>query len=189
VVLAATNGVMAIHLDLLAVGLPLVLTASADLPDWLAGAAVALNATAVVLFQVPATGWTHRVGSRRAAMVAGSSLAAALVLLGGAAEVGLILGVGLLAVWVLADTLAELTQSGLEFVVSYAAAPPWAHSEYQAAYAFGRGAVRAAAPATLALAVSQGWWAWLLLALGCAVAALVHAHYAALVDRPAEVST
>lgn len=178
VALAVTNGVMAVHLDVLAVGLPLVLTTSDGLPDWIGGVAIATNAILVVILQVPTTGRIQIMGARSGALIAGATLSISIVLLGAAAETAAFAGVVLIGLWIVFDTCAELTQSAVEFVVSYDAAPSWAHSEYQAAYAFGRGAVRALAPVTLALVVSQGLPAWVLLAIVCGGAGLLHSHIA-----------
>lgn len=172
--LALSNGVLAVHLDLLAVGLPLVLAANDDLPRWLSGAALATGAVAVVALQVPVTARVQRTGAARVVAPAGGALVAAVLLLGGAQQAGVAVGIALVVAWMVANTLAELTQSGVEFLVSYDAAPEMAHSEYQAAYALGRGAVRAVAPVALAWATVAGTGGWLVLALVCAGATFVH---------------
>lgn len=175
VALAITNGLMAVHLDMLAVGLPLVLTASGVVPTWIGGVAIAINAVLVVLLQVPASRRIQSAGASTGSLVAAGSMTASLVLLASVINAPEVVGMLLLLGWILCLTLTELTQSGVEFIVSYDAAPHWAHIEYQAAYAFGRGAVRAAAPAALACAVLNGWPVWISLTLLCGGAGVAHA--------------
>ncbi|MFZ5870320.1 MAG: MFS transporter [Actinomycetota bacterium] len=178
VVLAATNGVMAIHLDVLSVGLPLWLTLHDHIPRWVAGAAVGLNAALVALLQVSTTHRVQRGVTRVAARFAGAALAGALLLLaviGEATPIGWILT--LLLVWIVLLTVAELIQSAVEFIVSYDAAPSWAHPEYQAAYALGRGTIRALAPVMFALVVPLGLVGWVALAAASLAAALLHSRF------------
>jgi hypothetical protein len=166
---------MAIHLDVLSVGFPLWLVVHDRVPRWVAGAAVGVNAVLVVLLQVPATHRVQRGARRAAARLAGAALAGALLLLGLAGRMssgGWILAS--LVVWIALLTAAELVQSAVEFVVSYDASPPWAHHEYQATYALGRGGVRALAPVVFAFAIPFGYVGWMSLAAVCLTAALLH---------------
>lgn len=121
VVLAGANCVLALHIPLLNVVMPLLVDDHAELAPSLIGAAFVLNTLLVVLLQVPLSrGASLAAGGRRlqwaAACLAASALGLAVV--GSGASVGAALAAGTVAVVLI--TLGEIWRTGGAWTVSYA---------------------------------------------------------------------
>lgn len=122
VVLAGANCVLALHIPLLNVVMPLLVDDHAELPPSLIGAAFVLNTLLVVLLQVPLSrrASTLAAGGRRlqwaAACLAASALGLGVV--GSDASVVAALAAGTVAVVLI--TLGEIWRTGGAWTVSYA---------------------------------------------------------------------
>ena len=165
------DGMMATHLGLLEVALPLWISFRTDAPHWTISVLFIINTVGVILFQVRAARGTDQLsGAGRAARRAGLSLlvACAIFSLSGLSHGKLTLG--LLIAAACAHLLAELLHSAAGWSISFGLAKADAHGQYQGAYSMGGQLGQLLAPLVVT-ALTLGWGApgWLVLGVGFAV--------------------
>lgn len=165
--LTALSGILALHMTLLTVGLPLWVVVHTDAPSAVVGLALFANTVLVVLLQVRASRGCDdvRVAARRLVW-SGAAMTAFCVLLAGSglAPAGLATIAVLLAA--IAITLAELWHSAGAWGISFELAPPERRTEYLAVFNLGLILQGIAGPIVLtALVLPGGAVGWGLLAV------------------------
>ena len=180
--LAGLNGVLALHMTLLAVGLPLWITQHTRAPHWVVGTVVFTNTVLAVVCQVRASrGCDLAPAAARRARAAGLVLAVCCLLAAASGRLpGTLAAVGLLATAVTL-TMGELWQSSSAWGLSYALAPAERQAAYISAFNLGLAAQTIVGPVLVTLlVVNHGWAGW----TGLAVAfALTGAFIPAIVTR------
>lgn len=167
VLLTLVNGGMELHVVIMTLGFPLWIVTHTDLPASLNSLLLALNTTAVVLFQVAA--------GRRTATVpdAGRLQLLAGILLGAACAVAAVSGsvVTAAAGWALAVAClllvaGELLQTAGSFTLSFELPPPGRQGEHQGIFSLRKGLRQTAGPALVTwLVAGLGGSGWLVLAV------------------------
>ncbi|MFC5827765.1 MFS transporter [Nonomuraea insulae] len=167
VLLTLVNGGMELHVVIMTLGFPLWIVTHTDLPASLNSLLLALNTTAVVLFQVAA--------GRRTATVpdAGRLQLLAGILLGAACAVAAVSGsvVTAAAGWALAVAClllvaGELLQTAGSFTLSFELPPPGRQGEHQGIFSLRKGLRQTAGPALVTwLVAGLGGIGWLALAV------------------------
>ncbi|MEU9474360.1 MFS transporter [Streptomyces sp. NPDC048191] len=156
--LTAVNCVLAVHMSVLAVAVPLWTVRRTDAPTALVSALVVLNTVMAVLFQVPlAKGAERDGGGLRAMRLAGCALiTSCAVFAAAAAPLGPVFaGAALMAATVLL-TLGELWQSIGAWELSYRYAPEHRKAEYLSIFALANSAQDVLGPPLITVVV-LGW--------------------------------
>lgn len=174
--LTAMNSLLALHLSLLSVGLPLWATSYTQLPRELIPLMVTLNTVLAVGAQVPFTrGVEQPGGDGRALRRGGLALAVSCVLLALTVPfpaMPVVLVVMLAAT--VTQTMGELWQSAGGWESSFRGAPPDKRANYLAFFSLGQGVEQAVAPALIVSVVFPlGVAGWLALAAALGIAGLV----------------
>ncbi|HEV2373484.1 MAG TPA: MFS transporter [Streptosporangiaceae bacterium] len=160
--LAGLNGILALHMTLLSVGLPLWIAQHTHALRWVVGVAVFTNTVLAVLFQMPASrGCEQAPAAARRARAAGLMLAVCCLVAAGTGGLPADLAVvgSLLAVTAL--TVGELWQSASAWGVSYALAPPERQATYLSVFNLGVAAQTIVGPTLVTVVVvNHGWAGW-----------------------------
>ena len=168
---AALNGLLAIHMTLLTLGLPLWIAQRTTAPVGLIGVCVALNAALAALLQARLAGSAqHLAGATRAMAYAGGALAGfcGLVLLAAHVTSAWLAG-SLVVAAALPLTFGELWQSAGEWKVSYDLADPAHRAEHLATFQLGTATQQILGPLIVTALILPHPGAWL--ALGAVVVA------------------
>ncbi|MEU6594053.1 MFS transporter [Streptomyces sp. NPDC046881] len=162
-VLAVLNGALTMHITLLSVGIPMWVTQASHAPRSTVSAVVVLNAVLAVLFQVRASrGAEEPTTAARLMRTAGFALAGCCALLALVPPLPAVPAVAVLLASAVALTAAELFQSAGGWGVSYGLARTGQESAYVSLFWLGVGLQQIIAPLVVALVVSRGAFAWLL---------------------------
>jgi hypothetical protein len=160
------TGILALCWAMLSSGLPLWVALHTDAPRPVAAVVVVLNSLAIALFQVPVSrAMATPRAAARGALLSGSSLALACLLIaltaggGGIATIAVLLAAGAV------HTIGELLFVAASWGLSVPLTPPHATGEYQGVFATGEAAALLAAPALMTTLVA-GWGrpGWIVLA-------------------------
>ncbi|MET0763902.1 MAG: MFS transporter [Blastococcus sp.] len=163
VAVAAVNGVLSLHMTMLAFAVPLLVTTRTSAPHALVGVLLGVNTLMAVALQIRAVRGTDTVpGSATALRRAGICLGAACGIFAIAPLAGTtFLVVAFLVLGVVALSAGELLQSGGGWGLSYLLAPDWSRAEYLATFNLGTSLQFIAGPALLAVGVIEtgplGW--------------------------------
>ncbi len=191
VCLTALNGVLALHMTLLAVGLPLWVTGHANVPDALVPFLVLVNTILAVVLQVPfARGVTEPRSGARALRRAGLALAVCAALLAVPAGAGPAVAIGAVILSCAALTAGELWQAAGGWELSYAYAPEGRRTIYLSLFGLGTSAQDMVGPLVVALALTLGGAGWLALAAVFVAAGLLAGPVVSLLEhRPSVPAT
>lgn len=165
--MAGANGILALHMTLLAVGLPLWVVSLPDVSDAIAPVIVFMNTVIVVFAQVPFAKGVFDVDSaRRVLAFAGAALAACCLVLSvsGFVESAILAGALVLLAGLLL-TCGELWHSVGSWELSFSLAPEQSRSSYLTVFSLGVTAQDALGPLIIAgLVIVNGGVGWLGLA-------------------------
>lgn len=170
--LSAVSCVLAVHMPLLAVAIPLWTIRETDAPTALVAVLVLLNTVLAVLFQIPfSKGAESEGGGLRAMRLAGCALiASCATFAASAAPLGTAYACTMLVLATLLLTAAELWQSVGAWELSYAYAPEDRKAEYLSIFALGNSAQDVLGPPLVTVVVlgwgEAGWAALAALLLG-----------------------
>ncbi|GGN01294.1 MFS transporter [Streptomyces fuscichromogenes] len=172
--LSALSCVLAVHMSVLAVAIPLWTVRETDAPAALVSALVVLNTVLVVLFQVPlAKGAERADGGLRAMRLAGLALIASCAVFAvAAAPLGPVFAGATLVVATLLLTAGELWHSIGSWELSYKYAPEHRKAEYLSIFALGNSVQDVLGPPLITVVVlgfGGAGWAALGALLLCAV--------------------
>ncbi|MFG2617349.1 MFS transporter [Streptomyces sp. NPDC048507] len=160
--LGLLNGLFALHISILEVGLPLWITQHTDAPAWTVATLVFVNTVLAVLLQVPASRGSSSVrGAARALAASGLFTALACVLLATTARGTGTLVIAVLGLATVVLTVGELLQSAGEWGLSFGLAPAHAQGRYIGAFTVGTTVQDIVGPAVVggvALAYVPGGW-------------------------------
>jgi hypothetical protein len=173
--LLAVNGLLSVHMTLLAIGVPLLVAQHTDAPLWMVGALLSVNTVLAVAFQVRASRGASGVdGSTRCLRASGVALASSCVLLAAADLAPPAIAVALLLGGVIALTAGELLHSAGAWELSFELAPPGRQSTYLSVFSLSVTVQLIVGPVVIAgvLAAGPAGWAALALALALAGAAV-----------------
>ncbi|MFI6763121.1 MFS transporter [Micromonospora sp. NPDC050417] len=173
--LTVVHGILAMHMTLLSVVVPLWILERTDAPAATVSVVVTVNAVVAIVLQVPFSRGTEDLpGGIRASSWAGLALALMCVPLALAAGVGQLTAVGLLLLGALALTAGELWQSAGGWSLSYELAPPDRRVQYLAVFSTGIGVQDVIGPLLIVPLVLQlGSLGWAVLAGVFLLASLV----------------
>jgi hypothetical protein len=164
----ATCTVLATHVTVLMVVLPLWALNRTSVPHFFVPLMLVINTAFVILFQVRASKGAETVaGAARTGRYAGLWLAAG-CLLASVTAVWQNLALTLIAIVaaVLALSMAEVTQAASAWGLAFGLAPSNAQGEYLGAFETHLTAQNIVGPAILSgLVISQGFWGWLAIAV------------------------
>ncbi|HEV2373473.1 MAG TPA: MFS transporter [Streptosporangiaceae bacterium] len=165
--LTGLNGVLAIHMTVLSIGLPLWVTFHTHAPPVVVAPLLAVNTVLTVALQVRLSkGSDSPSGAARAARNAGLALCCSALLMAFSAKPGAIVAVIVLVVAVTAHTLGELWQSAGGWGLSYALAPAESRASYLAFFSLGVTAQGIVGPAVVTAGViAVGTTGWVVLAV------------------------
>lgn len=166
VALSAANGVLALHMTLLAVGLPLWIATLPQVNHAVAPALVFLNTVLAVVAQVPfSRGVDSPASARRATWRAAACLAACCGALAATDAIdSAVLATGALVVAALLLTCGELWQAVGAWELSFSLSPAESRSSYLAVFGLGVSAQEALGPLLVAgLVIASGAVGWVLL--------------------------
>ncbi|MFJ3837513.1 MFS transporter [Streptomyces sp. NPDC090054] len=136
--LGLLNGLFALHISILEVGLPLWITKHTDAPAWMVAALAFVNTVLAILLQVLATRGSSSVsGAAKALAVSALFTALACVLLTTTAKGTGTLLIATLVVATVVLTIGELLQSAGEWGLSFGLAPANAQGRYIGAFTVG----------------------------------------------------
>ncbi|NIL59741.1 amino acid adenylation domain-containing protein [Salinispora arenicola] len=160
--LGILNGLLALHISVLDVALPLWLTIHTDTPKWLIAALVFINTILAILLQVPASRGAGTVqGAAKTLAVSGLFTALACILLATTASQGGLVLIATLGLATVVLTAGELLQSAGEWGLSYELAPTNAQGRFIGAFSLGITVQEMIGPTlvvTLALTYIPGGW-------------------------------
>lgn len=157
VALAATHGVLSLHLSVLLFAFPLWIDQRTNAPAALAGAIFTLNSALVVLLQVPFSRRSHDVASGgRALRRSGIALLAACVLLALSEGLPVYAAAGVLLVTGVVECVAELEEASGGWAVSLGLAPDEARGRYLGVWALGFSVHEIGGPAVMGFLIARG---------------------------------
>ncbi|EGG48663.1 membrane transport protein [Streptomyces griseoaurantiacus M045] len=156
--LTAVSCVLAVHMSVLAVALPLWTVRETDAPDALVPVLVVLNTVLAVVFQVPlAKGAEREDGGSRAMRLAGLALiGSCAVFAAAAAPLGAVLACAVLLAATVLLTAGELWHSIGAWELSYKYAPEHRKAEYLSIFALGNSVQDVLGPPLITVVV-LGW--------------------------------
>lgn len=163
---AALNGVLALHIPLLSVGIPLWASLHTSAPRLIVGPLIVINTVLAVLLQIRISrGVESLAASIRALRVASVCLAGCCVVLAFAGRLDPVGASVLLVAGIVLLSFGELYQAAGRWSVSYELAPRDRQGEYLAVFGLGQAAMYMVGPALLTIGVIEsGWPGWLGLA-------------------------
>jgi MFS family permease len=172
--LSGLNGVLTLHMTLLAVGIPLWTATRTDAPLWVVGVVLVLNTVLSVLLQVWAARGCEDVRTAvRRGVWAGVALAGCAVMLPLAADRPAAVAAAVVLLAALLLTLGELWQSASAWGLSNDLAPAQHRGEYLSAFSLGRSLQEAAGPVVItALVIPYPGLGWPLVAVVFVLAGL-----------------
>ncbi|MEU9005153.1 MFS transporter [Streptomyces sp. NPDC048551] len=160
--LGLLNGLFALHISILEVGLPLWITRHTDAPAWTVATLVFVNTVLAVLLQVPASRGSASVrGAARALAFSALFTALACVLFATTAKGTGTFVIVTLSLATVVLTVGELLQSAGEWGLSFGLAPTHAQGRYIGAFTVGTTVQDIVGPAVVggvALAYVPGGW-------------------------------
>lgn len=163
--IAVLNVVLAMHLSLLTVGLPLWVSTATTAPRWMVSVLLAVNTALAVLFQVRASrGAGDLTKAAKLMRVSGFSLAVACLLLAATPSFSVVPAAGLLVLGVAALTASELFQSAGGWGISYQLAREGQEATYIALFWLSVGAQQVIGPLLINQLIHGGTLAWAVLA-------------------------
>ncbi|MEU1006909.1 MFS transporter [Streptomyces sp. NPDC005890] len=169
---SALNIVLAMHVTLLSVGIPVWVSAT-HTPRSVISVLLVINTVLAALFQVRVSrGAAELTRASRLMRIGGLGLAAACLLLAAVPALGTVSAVALLVLSVVAMTVGELYQSAGGWGISYKLARQGQESTYVSMFWLSVGAQQIIAPLVIAQMVDGGALAWVLLAAVQAAAGL-----------------
>ena len=155
--LTAVNGLLSLHMTLLATALPLWILTASRLPEHVVPALVLANTVLAVLFQVPvATRVATALQAKRMLRTAGAALGACCMLLAPLGHVTDAWALVLCAAALVALTAAELTQAAGGWDLSFRLAPDARRGHYLSFFSLGVTAQTIVGPWFLASIVLPG---------------------------------
>jgi MFS family permease len=159
------TGVLAIHLSLITIVVPLWIVERTTVPQAMIGVLLVLNTLFAVTFQLGASkGAESLTGSTRKARSAAVAMALGCVVLAPSGHVPTLAAVALVTVAFLLLSYGEVLQSAGSWGMSYALAPKAAQAEYLGAFSMSSAGQAALAPVTGTLVVLRnGPTGWLIL--------------------------
>jgi MFS family permease len=160
--LASLNGVLALHMTVLAFGIPLWLIHATSAPAGLVAVLMTLNTVMVVLLQVPFSKHaTVSGGAPRVLRLAGVMLAGCSMAIAAAAYASLWFAAALLILATALMSLGEIWQAAGAWELSYRYADPEREVQYLAVFSLGAAAQDIFGPALVTAAVigagTAGW--------------------------------
>jgi MFS family permease len=163
--LTALNGVLVLHMSILAVGIPLWVVQHTRLPHVWVSILITINTVLAVVMQIPAA--NRSTGPRSggvAAVAAGFALAAGCALVGLANQGAVWLCAAVMVVALVAHTLGEVLQSIAAWTISYQLAPEDQRGLYLGVFSLGTTGQQILGPPLLTAAViALGRVGWLIL--------------------------
>ncbi|MFF7076598.1 MFS transporter [Streptomyces lavendulae] len=160
--LGLLNGLFALHISILEVGLPLWITKHTDAPAWTVATLAFVNTVLAILLQVPASRGSSTVpGAARALAVSAVFTALACVLFATTAKGTGTLLIATLFLATVVLTVGELLQSAGEWGLSFGLAPANAQGRYIGAFTVGTTVQDIVGPAVVggvAIAYVPGGW-------------------------------
>jgi MFS family permease len=165
-VLAVLNMVLQLHIPMITLAIPLWIVQRTQAPGWTVAALLALNTTAVVLFQVRIARRVAGLGSAaRQVRAAGAVLlVTCLVFALSAAGSSAWVAVVVLLVAAGMQALAEMMQASGSWEISFGLAPAGRHGQYQGFFGSGFAVARMLGPLLVTtVVISWGTVGWLLL--------------------------
>ncbi|MFG2263778.1 MFS transporter [Streptomyces sp. NPDC048720] len=172
-VISALNIVLAMHVTLLSVGIPVWVASATRAPRSVVSVLLVINTVLAALFQVRVSRDAEDLGrASRLMRTGGLGLAAACVLLAAVPSLPTVPAVALLVLSVVAMTAGELYQSAGGWGISYKLAREGQESAYVSMFWLSVGAQQIIAPLVIALMVDGGALAWTALATVQAAAGL-----------------
>ncbi|MBT0772365.1 MFS transporter [Kineosporia sp. J2-2] len=172
--LALLAGVLEFYQPILTVALPLWIVTRTDAPNSVNAVILMLDTVLVILLQVAASRGAETVPGaarmlRRSGLVLALSCAVFATTQGASAAVA----IPVLLIGTVVLVVGELSQAAGSWGLALHLPPPGKQGEYQGVFALGRGLQQTTGPAVVTfLAVSQGWWGWLVLGVLLAAAGL-----------------
>ncbi|WEO93668.1 MFS transporter [Streptomyces sp. FXJ1.172] len=167
ILMAALNGVLAVQVGVLEVGVPLWIVQSADAPRFVISVLMAVNTLMVIFLQVR-TGRGVRTPPQgaRACLHSGALLAVACLLFGLAHGISRPLAVTILLVGVVVFTFGEILSSAGGWALSFGLVNPKNSGEYLGVFNSGIAAGRLLSPVLItSTAIRFGLTGWLVLAV------------------------
>jgi MFS family permease len=164
---AGLNGVLSLHMSILAIAVPLWVVLHTQAPRAVVGPLLVVNTLLAVVFQVRVTRGTDTVAGCCTAMrLASGALVACCVFFALTPDVTAAWAVAGAVAAVVAMTAGELYQSAAGWALSYQLAPDRARAEYFATFNLGRSVQYIAGPTIVTLGViDHGVAGWLALAV------------------------
>ncbi|MFE2151834.1 MFS transporter [Streptomyces lavendulae] len=160
--LGLLNGLFALHISILEVGLPLWITKHTDAPAWTVATLAFVNTVLAILLQVPASRGSSTVpGAARALAVSAVFTAVACILFATTAKGTGTLLIATLFLATVVLTVGELLQSAGEWGLSFGLAPANAQGRYIGAFTVGTTVQDIVGPAVVggvAIAYVPGGW-------------------------------
>jgi hypothetical protein len=169
--LAAVNGVLTMHMTILAFGLPLWLLRATSAPASLVAGLMLINTIMAVVLQVPFSKHaTTTAGATRTLRLAGLMLAGCSVAMAAAAHTPAWLAVTLLVLATMLLSLGEIWQAAGAWELSYRYADPAREVQYLAVFSLGGSAQDVAGPVLVTgVVIAAGPAGWIGLAVVFAV--------------------
>ncbi|WP_051815644.1 MFS transporter, partial [Glycomyces tenuis] len=164
--MAGANGVLAMHLTLLTVGLPLYVAADPDVSDGFVSVLLFVNTVTVIFAQVPfSKGVTGASRARSALWRAAASLAGCCAVLAAGGRLdGAVAAIAVVFLACLLLTCGELWQAVGAWELSYVLAPERSRSAYLTVFNLGRSAQESVGPILIgAFVLTAGDIGWLVL--------------------------
>lgn len=144
---AGTNGILALHMSMLSIAVPLWTTTHTEAPPSLVGPLLVVNTVLAITLQVRATrGTDTAAGGARALRRAAGALALTCLFLIVAAQLSTFWAAAVLVAAMMTLTAGELFQSAGGWALSYHLAPQQSRAEYLATFNLGASAQFVARP-------------------------------------------
>jgi MFS transporter len=188
------NAVLATHMTLLSIGLPLWIVGRTSVPHVVIAVLLAINTVLAVVFQVTASRGTDTItGSGRALRLGGSALAVCCLLVIVVPHVSTGVAVAVLVVAMVALTAGELLQGAGGSGGSYLLALPGQEGVYHSVYWLNVSLQQIAAPIVVTTVVGVGGGGWVALAAvlgaaGLAAPGIARRAYARITPRVEETA-
>ncbi|GAA3611865.1 MFS transporter [Kineosporia mesophila] len=163
--LSLLAGVLEFYQPILTVALPLWIVARTDAPTSVNAVLLMLDTILVILLQVAASRGAETVpGAARMLRRSGLVLAVSCAIFATTQGASAVVAIPLLLIGTAVLVWGELSQAAGSWGLALHLPPPGKQGEYQGVFALGRGLQQTTGPAVVTfLAVTQGWWGWLVL--------------------------
>ena len=173
-VIALLNTVLAMHMTILTVALPIWISTHTAAPSWTYAAVLILNTAAVVFLQVRVSmGSENPEGGARAMRRSGLLLAVCCVLYATAQGRPMLIAVAVVAAGAVVHVFGEMLQGAGQWSVSFGLAPDHAQGQYQGLFAMSVQLGTVATPALATVLLTHlAWLGWLVLGAPLALAGM-----------------